>query len=447
MTFDPTGTGVPEDPTTEPAGLRRPVAGIPRIARLAVPAIVAVVIAVTLVRGLAAPADGAIGHDAANSAGAASASPSASLGAAALATEDPAPGPVVGRADAPLPLAREVFGFLPYWKMDAKTVAGIRYESLSTLALFGIGIGKSGALNTKTNGYRTYTGPTAARITDAAHAKGVRVVPTFQLFDNKSGLPTMKAFLASEAAQKKFIAAALALMKERKADGAVLDFEPLPESLASPFATFAGRFRDAIHARDHKAHLTVALHQAATDATIAEIAPAVDRIFVMAYDYHWRGSESAGAVAPLDGPGGDVRLTLLRFVEGAGRAKVILGVPYFGYDWPIAFKGPGALVRTPSKDYGGIWSVGYTAALDFLKKHPSVKAQWDPTTASPYFTYHDTKKDTDRQVWYENARSLAAKYALVNGAGVAGVGIWTLGMDTGRGELWTLLKTSFGKKK
>jgi spore germination protein YaaH len=448
MTVDGTGVDTPEAITPiEPVGRDRPAVRIPRPARLAVPAVVAIILAVALVRSVAVPGGDPSSPGAGAAAATAPASPGASLGAAALATPDPTPGPVLGIADAPLPLTREVFGFLPYWKMDAKTVAGLRYDSLSTLALFGIGIGRSGALNTKANGYRAYTGATAAKITDAAHAKGVRVVPTFQLFDSKSELPTMKAFLASDAAQKKFIAAAIALMKERKADGAVLDFEPLPESLAGQFATFAAAFRDAIHAKDKKAHLTVALHQAATDTTIATIAPAVDRIFVMAYDYHWLGSPSAGAVAPLDGPGGDVRLTLLRFIEGAGRAKVILGVPYFGYDWPIAFKGPGATVRTPAKTYGGVWSVGYSAVLDFLRKHPSIKVHWDPTAASPYFTYHDTKKDTDRQAWYESSRSLAAKYALAKAAGIAGVGVWTLGMDTGRSELWTLLRTSFGKMR
>jgi spore germination protein YaaH len=355
------------------------------------------------------------------------------------------PGPVLGLADAPLPLSREVFGFLPYWKMDAKSIAGLRYDLLSTIAIFGVGITRSGALDTTTNGYRAFTGPTAAKVTAAAHARKARVVPTFQLFD-KPGAVTMTRFLGDPKAQKTFIAQAVALIKARGADGAVLDFEPLPERLSAPFAAFASDFRHAIRAKDATARLTVTLHQAASDAQIAAIAGSVDRIFVMAYDYHWLGSHVAGPVAPLDGPGGDVRLTLLRFIEGAGARKVILGVPYFGYDWPIAFKGPGADVRLPASKNGGVWSLAYSAAVDFLKKHPSVKVQWDPTAASPYVTYHDTKHRTDRQAWYENERSIAAKYALAKAAGVAGVGIWALGMDTGRSELWNLIRTTFGKK-
>jgi spore germination protein YaaH len=236
------------------------------------------------------------------------------------------------------------------------------------------------------------------------------------------------------------------LVHARHADGAVLDFEPLPERLSAPFAAFAADFGRALHVKDATSRLTVTLHQAASDAQIAEIGASVDRIFVMAYDYHWLGSQSAGPVAPLDGPGGDVRITLQRFIEGAGAAKVILGVPYFGYDWPIAFTGPGAAVRAPASKNGGAWSVGYAAVVDFLRKHPSVKVQWDPAAASPYVTYRDSKHDTDRQVWYEDARSIGAKYALARSAGVAGVGIWSLGMDAGRSELWGLIRTTFGKR-
>jgi len=356
----------------------------------------------------------------------------------------PDPGPVLGLADAPLPLSREVFGFVPYWKMDARSIAALRYDLLSTIAIFGVGITRSGALDTTTNGYKAFTGATAAKVTAAAHARHVRVVPTFQLFDTPKAV-TMTRFLGDAKAQKKFITQAVALIGARHADGAVLDFEPLPDRLSAPFAAFAADFSRAMHAKDAMSRLTVTLHQAASDTQIAEIASAVDRIFVMAYDYHWLSSPSAGPVAPLDGPGGDVRLTLLRFIEGAGARKVILGVPYFGYDWPIAFQGPGADVRTPVSKNGGAWSIEYAAVVAFLKKHPSVKVQWDPTAASPYFTYHDSAHKTDRQAWYEDARSIGAKYALAKAVGIAGVGIWALGMDTGRSELWNLITSNFKK--
>ena len=428
----------PESPAPE-----RPVSRVPGPVRLLVPLVAVALLAVVLVQGIAGPIAGP--PIAGAGASAAPPVPASSAATQASATPVVTPGPVLGRGGVALPLTREVFGFLPYWTMDDGSADALRYDHLSTIAFFGIGIRKNGTLTTKLPGYRAYTSENAARITERARQAGVRVVPTFQLFD-KGKLPNMTAFLGDRKAQASFIATAMALMEERGADGAVLDFEPLPDRLTASFALFATDFARSIHAREPTAHLTVALHQGASDAQVATVAGAVDRIFVMAYDYHWRGSASAGPVAPVDGPGGDVRTTLDRFVENAGPAKVILGVPYFGYDWPVAYQGPGATVAAPVADNGGAWSVGYSAATDYLAKHPTVTAAWDPVASSPYFTYRDAKNDRYRQVWFEDERSIAAKYALAEEAGVAGVGIWALGMDKGRDDLWDVLRARFTTK-
>ena len=343
---------VTTEPLSAPAAAARPTVRRGRtLPRLALPLVATLVLTVILARSVALPNVGPGPIDPSPATPIASA-PVVADPAVVGAPAQAGPGPVLGLSDAPLPLTQEVFGFLPYWQMTATSVAGLRYDLLSTIAIFGIGIKRTGAPDTTGRGYAAYTSTRAAQITDRAHAKGVRVVPTFQLFDSGK-LSTMTGFLHDRAAQKKFIAAAVALMHARHADGAVLDFEPLPERLSAPFALFAADFGRAIRARDPKAQLTVTLQQAASDTQIAAVAGVVDRIFVMAYDYHWVGSPVAGAVAPLDGPGGDVRLTLLRFLEGAGRARIILGVPYFGYDWPIAFPGPGAAVRAPVSKNGG----------------------------------------------------------------------------------------------
>jgi spore germination protein YaaH len=48
-----------------------------------------------------------------------------------------------------------------------------------------------------------------------------------------------------------------------------------------------------------------------------------------------------------------------------------------------------------------------------------------------------------RQVYFENERSLRAKYELIKANDLAGVGIWALGYDGGYQELWNLLKEQF----
>ena len=109
------------------------------------------------------------------------------------------------------PLTKEVYGYLPYWRLDSGTVDRLDYDLVSTIAFFGLGIKTDGNIDTAWVGYKDYVGDDAAAVTNAAHAKGVRVVPTFQLFDS-GALPKMTRFLDSTAAQTRFIKQALDLM-------------------------------------------------------------------------------------------------------------------------------------------------------------------------------------------------------------------------------------------
>ena len=48
-----------------------------------------------------------------------------------------------------------------------------------------------------------------------------------------------------------------------------------------------------------------------------------------------------------------------------------------------------------------------------------------------------------RQLYYDDATALKAKYDLVNRHGLRGVGIWALGYDGTRTELYAALKAKF----
>ena len=49
-------------------------------------------------------------------------------------------------------------------------------------------------------------------------------------------------------------------------------------------------------------------------------------------------------------------------------------------------------------------------------------------------------------IFTEDTRSLGIKYDFAKANRLAGIGIWALGFDHGRTELWTLLKDKFGTK-
>ena len=156
------------------------------------------------------------------------------------------------------PLEKQVYGYLPYWRLDAGTADRLDYDLVSTIALFGLGIKKDGNIDMAWRGTQAYLSDDAAAVTNAAHAKGVRVVPTFQLFDSGT-LPDMKAFLHSKAAQSRFIQQALALMDRRSADGANFDFEPMPSTLVARLRVSSSpSFRTAMVKQFPKAKLVVA---------------------------------------------------------------------------------------------------------------------------------------------------------------------------------------------
>lgn len=340
------------------------------------------------------------------------------------------------------PLTREVYGYLPYWRLDSGTVDRIRYELVSTIAIFGLGIKADGNLDTDWVGYKEYVGDAAAAVTNAAHDRGVRVVPTFQLFDSGS-LPKLTAFLGSAAAQARFIGQALDLMAARRADGANLDFEPMPAEQTPRYLAFVGRFRTAMKARFPDATLVNATSAGAGKDLILGLVPLVDRQLIMTYNYRWTGSTVTGAIAPLDHATRNVKLHIARILQWAPAKSVLLGVPYYGYDWPVTSEVPNAGVQSNKTTWGAVKSITYGSARDFLASHPEAVRQYDALEGSGFYTYWDPVKLTFRQAYFDDERSLSAKYDYALVTGLAGIGIWTLDNDRGYTELWDVLRSKF----
>ncbi|MGK2852390.1 MAG: glycosyl hydrolase family 18 protein [Candidatus Limnocylindrales bacterium] len=343
------------------------------------------------------------------------------------------------------PLSHEVFGYLPYWRLDANTAGRIDYRLVSTIAFFGIGIFGTGALDRDWVGYREYVGEDAAAVTNAAHDQGVRVVPTFQLFDSADGAPRMTKFLDSTTNQDRFIAEALDLMAARKADGASLDFEPVKavNARADKYVAFVARFRTAMLARFPDSTLVNATSAGANQTTVEGLVPHVDRQMIMTYNYRWTGSTRTGAIAPLDNTTRTVKIHIAKMLQWAPAGRILMGVPYYGYDWPVTSAVPNATVQSDKATFGAVKTMTYASARAFLAAHPEVVRQYDALEGSGFYTYWSTKYGTYRQVYFEEERSLADKYDYAIATGLAGVGIWTLGNDAGYTELWDVLRSKF----
>lgn len=116
------------------------------------------------------------------------------------------------------------------------------------------------------------------------------------------------------------------------------------------------------------------------------------------------------AVAPLP----NVRQVVEYALTEIPAEKIWLGVPNYGYDWPLPFE------RGKTK----ATSLSSQQAVALARRYGS-DISYDETAQSPWFRY--TGEDgVQHEVWFEDARSIQAKLALIPEYGLVGAGYWNL---------------------
>ncbi len=86
----------------------------------------------------------------------------------------------------------------------------------------------------------------------------------------------------------------------------------------------------------------------------------------------------------------------------------------------------------------------YESALNTITPD---KTGWDDIGKVGWQAYYVEETDTWRMIFLDDPRSLAVKYDFAKDKGLAGVGMWALGFDEGKTELWALLHEKFGQKE
>lgn len=165
------------------------------------------------------------------------------------------------------------------------------------------------------------------------------------------------------------------------------------------------------------------------------LAPYLDRVVMMAYDFHRPSSPVAGPVAPVFGAkeswDHDVVLHLREFLTQLPAEKILLGVPFYGYEWETTTAAPRSLA------YPGTGSVASYSRVQRLLTQPqpfSITTGWDSEALAPYLTYQ--KDGRQFVIYYEDARSLRYKLELVTGLRLGGIAIWALGYEEDDRQLW-----------
>ena len=351
-------------------------------------------------------------------------------------------------------LRREVFGFLPYWEVS-DTSTSLNWSVLSTAAYFSVGADQNGNLlkqnsdGSVTTGWGGWTSAKMTSIIDAAHQHGTRVVLTITSFawtsgqqstqSNLLGSPTARANLAKQ------VAAAVA---ERGADGVNLDFEPIVSGYADEFTALVRSVRSELNAIAPGYQLTFDTTGYIGNYPLeAATAPGgADAIFIMGYDYRGFSATEAGSISPLTGPVYDLTDTVSAYAARVSPSKLILGVPYYGRAWSTATDQLHAN-NISGTQYGTSVTAVYGAAADLAAQYGR---RYDTIEQAPWTAYQKQTCTTTygcvtawRQLYYDDASSLKLRYDLINRTGLRGAGIWALGYDGTRPELYQALADKF----
>ena len=131
-------------------------------------------------------------------------------------------------------------------------------------------------------------------------------------------------------------------------------------------------------------------------------------VLVMTYEWGYTYGPPM-AVAPID----QVTKVIDYAVSQIPREKVDMGIPNYGYDWPLPY------VRGTTE----AMVVGNIEAIEIAIKN-NVRIEFDSKSMSPYFYYFNN--GTNHVVWFEDARSLKAKFNVVNTFNLRGIGYWNL---------------------
>lgn len=252
----------------------------------------------------------------------------------------------------------------------------------------------------------------------AARQIGTRGVMHLSTLTESGQFSTERAetLLRNPAQQQALIDQILQTLRSKGFAGLDVDFEYLPGELAQAYADFLARLRRLL--RPMGLFLWAALAPKTSGQqpgllyeghNYSAVGAAVDAVLLMTYEWGYTYGPPM-AVAPIS----NVRAVLDYAVTEIPRDKILLGLPNYGYDWPLPFV-QGSTRAT---------SISSQQAIDLAIRY-RIAIQYDEAAQAPFFHYTD-ESGVVHEVWFEDARSLEVKLRLIAEYGFQGAGIWNL---------------------
>ncbi len=321
--------------------------------------------------------------------------------------------------------SKTVFGYLPDWQY-LSTRNQLQYDLLTHIAAFDFTVTANGTIYTPS--YWPWTD-----VINAAHANGVKMILTAVNFNADD----IHQLLTNSTAKQNFFDNLKNMLNQYHMDGVNIDFEGLHTEdrgtlLNNFMADLSSSIKNAIPAAEIS-FAGPAVNWGGWD--LAGLAEACDYIFIMGYSFAGKWSTYTTANAPLTGGNYNITNTVTvqyASVTNSHPEKLILGVPYYGHRWKTSGSYAGAPITSFEE------STRFTQAEKEAQNYGRI---WDVSSQTPWYRYQIGTQWY--QVWFDDAKSLALKYDLADQKQLKGVGMWALGYDNNRQELWNLLRQRY----
>ena len=277
---------------------------------------------------------------------------------------------------------------------------------LTTLSIFSYGFREDGTL----------VEPPARWLLQPAGEVGAGAVLVLTSTDEDGNFSSQRAaqLFRDRVLQTQVLDSLLQVLIEKGYVGLDADFEYIPETDRDAFFAFLDNARERLHQYGFFLQVDLApktyaqqpglLYVAHDYAVIGSIA---DTVLLMTYEWGYAYGPPM-AIAPLP----QVEAVVRYAVTEIPTWKIQLGIPNYGYDWTLPYE-PGRRAVT----------LGNEEAVR-LAAQVGAEIQFDPVSQAPTFQYQTA--GTIHQVWFEDARSVQAKFDLIERNQLVGGTYWNL---------------------
>lgn len=320
----------------------------------------------------------------------------------------------------------EILGAHLHWQQDFQT--NYQFNLLTSLAY------SAYELEPKTGNYKTIGDWETTSLIDTAKQYNVKTYLTVTNFGKENN----SLFLDNYNAQNTSINILEELLNQRNAYGVIINFEHIPLKYSDAFSLYIKKLSSQLVKSDKKVIITIPGNITLANSKLFDFQSLNSMVsyYIITYsDLPKDSVDHGGPIAPLFNSdlwnNGSVESAVNFYSNGKiPSSKLIVSIPYFGSKWELSDKNQ------------SLKFIEYLSYKDIKQKYPQ-KPVYDKKSHTTYINVNEDGKSI--RIWYEDPKTLRAKYDYVLDNGLGGIYLWALGYDDGYNELWDVIDEKLWK--